>query len=411
VVAVVLLAGAPSAQAKGEPDFWGDIADPGRKRWAEALRRGRGSFDAAERVKVPHLRRRALEEALAAFREATRHGPSDAEGYLWEGRALYGLDRWRDAISAFIKARRLRPELAEDFTVAFDLSIAYTKIGAYEEAVAEHDRADRLLGAAHEPESTLRIRRATVLANAAEALMALGRLEEAVQRYQEALALEPRYVLATWGLAVAYDRDDQVGKAKEAVARSLAGDPSMQRLSDEGVFFIPTGDVHYYLALGHESRGDRAAARREWEAFVTTLPRSPWVSRAREHQAELEAGPRSGSRKKHLAPRPARMVTEGDGGTQDQVNVRYRVNSHLYRVRECYQKELRRKPSLAGSMRVGFVVSPEGRVAELKVLKGTVRHPPLEACVLGVIRGIYFGRPPSGQPVKVIYPLEFKPVP
>src|SRR5436309_2350440 len=60
--------------------------------------------------------------------------------------------------------------------------------------------------------------------------------------------------LAYYGLAVALDRDEQPGAAREAMARALELDGKMSLLDaaredDTGIFFVPAGDVHYYRAI------------------------------------------------------------------------------------------------------------------------------------------------------------------
>src|SRR6185369_1537588 len=185
----------------------------------------------------------------------------------------------------------------------FRLGVERSKLGQYAEAVADYDR-QVALGEAD----------ATVYANSAEILMALGRLPEAEDRYREAIrideqvqdrrAREHSLTLSYYGLGVALDRDEQPVAAREMVARALALDPGLAKLNvaqqpGSDVFFIPEGDVFYYLGLGAEVAGRPADAEAAFREFVARLPRSPWTRRARAHIETLAAGGR--------APRPARV--------------------------------------------------------------------------------------------------------
>jgi TonB family protein len=407
--ALLLLGAAPrESERKEEPDFWSNIVDPGRKKFLLALGKGRGLFDAAVNMRSAVLRRRTFEDALAAFQEATRHSPRRAEGWFWAGKTLYRLDRNREAIVAFGKVRRLDPNFADDYTIAFALGIAYSKVGSFEGAVQEYDRAIRILSSRGQGSYDARQTQSILQANAAESLMALGRLDEAIQRYQEALSLHSSHTLAWWGLAVALDRDEQTSKAFEAATRALSGDQDMRSLTSPDVFFIPVGDIHYYYGLGKLTKGDRAGAQQEFQEFLRVLPGSAWAARARAHLARLGGAVDPKPRRKGLAPRPTPGVSDGDSALQDQQAIRYRVQSYLYGIRQCYQKELKQKAGLAGQLRVSFTVTKDGRAQEIKVVSSTLRRPSLHTCVVNALKGIYFSRPSGGKPVKITYPFEFK---
>jgi TonB family protein len=409
----LLMGAAPkeTADRRGEPDFWSNIAEPGRRKFLLALGRGRGLYDAAVNMRSATLRRRTLEDALAAFQEANRHSPNNGDGWFWTGKTLFELDRNKEAVAAFGRVRRLNPSFADDYSIAFKLGIAYSKMGAFEAAVQEYDRAERIQSSRGQGSSDARNNQSILQANAAESLMAIGRLDEAIQRYQEALALQPGHTLAWWGLAVALDRDEQTSKALEAATRALASDPEMRLLTDPGVFFVPVGDIHYYYGVGRMAKGDRDTAKQDFEKFLQLLPKSPWGPRARAHLVRLGgASPDPRPKRKRLAPMPA-ATSDGDSQLQDQASIRYRVQSYLYNVRQCYHKELKQKPTLGGQMRVSFTVSKDGKAQDVKVVSSTVRRAALQTCVVNAIKGIYFSRPSSGKPVKISYPFEFKPGP
>jgi tetratricopeptide (TPR) repeat protein len=409
LVAFPCHAGAPrlGGADRSEPDFWINIAEPGRKQFQVALRRGREAYDAVVNLRGP-MRVRRLEEALAAFRQATRHSPQAAEGHYWVGRAAYDLDRMKEAVAAFTVVRRLQPEFGDELGICSKLGIAYSKLGRFEEAVQEYNRADHALGS----DASRLGNRSVMHSNAAESLMALGRLDEAIQRYQESVALAQGNILGWWGLAVAFDRDGQASKAREAVDRALALDPTMSKLTDDGVFFVPEGDIHYYFALGYEAKGDPPRARLQWETFLAKLPKNQWAFRARQHLAALSAAP-AAPRTRRLAPFPRLPAgaSEGDDSlAHDQNSARQRIQGYLYHLRQCYQKELKQQPTLAGHVRLGVTVGKEGRAQEVKVLSSTVKRPSLLACILARVKSITFNRPTTGAAFKISFPMEFKPI-
>lgn len=75
----------------------------------------------------------------------------------------------------------------------------------------------------------------------------------------------------------------------------------------------------------------------------------------------------------------------------------------------CYRKALASNPEARGEVRVGFGISPTGRVSTVKVLESGLSHPETEACLIRVIRRIQFPPLESGQWVNVEYPLVFSP--
>jgi tetratricopeptide (TPR) repeat protein len=147
--------------------------------------------------------------------------------------------------------------------------------------------------------------------NAAELLMAEGRLAAAEERYREAIRLETAVstagrietshalVLATYGLAVVLDREGQPEAAREMMARALLLDPRHATLTaaeqpDADVFFVPDGDVYYYLGLAAEVAGDADEGAAAFQEFLRRRPRAASAPRARAHLEGLAALARLG---------------------------------------------------------------------------------------------------------------------
>jgi TonB family protein len=411
---LLLLLAAPPALADepAPPDFWSELAEPGRKRFDDAIARGKMLLDRLKDHRFgrqDRLRRHHLEAALAAFREAVAADPKNPVGWYLTGSMLYELDRMKQAIRCLKKARQLASGTFKPFELASILGIAYSKVGEFENAVLEYDRADQVLVAGKYRHDTIRGEKARIHGNAAEALMALGRLDESIQRYREAISNDPSPLLR-YGLAVAYDRDEQISKARQQMQKALAVDSKMRELTRDGVFFIPEGDIHYYFALGHETAGDLDRAKAEWEKFLSKLPKDQWAPRARAHLAALGAGERAESKPRgRLAPTPGPVTGNQEAGAQDRARIHARVRGYTYRLTRCYRRELHKQKGLTGRLRLAFTVKPNGRAENIRVVHKTVRRPALQACVVKVVQDIYFGRPLSDRAVRVEIPLEFKP--
>jgi tetratricopeptide (TPR) repeat protein len=217
----------------------------------------------------------------------------------------------------------------------FAAAIARTNQGRYAEAAAAYGAA--IATGAEAP---------AVYSNLGEVLMADGHLRAAEAAYRDAIALASAVpgtgamrledplarsqdlVLGYLGLAVALDRDGQAGAAHETMRRALAVDTTMAVLAvaalpDADLFFVPRGEVHYYLGLARAIAGRRDEAAEAFRDFLTAAPQSRWAPQARAHLAELgaaaEPGPaasaaRAGASSQAPGPRPAggpRVIAAG----------------------------------------------------------------------------------------------------
>lgn len=194
------------------------------------------------------------------------------------------------------------PGAAADARAAwFAVAVARTNEGRYAEAAAAYGAA--IAAGAEAP---------AVYSNLGEVLMADGRLREAEGAYREAIAVaatvpgagslrldDPRartqdLVLGYLGLAVALDRDGQARAAHETMRRALTLDSTMAVLAvavlpDADLFFVPRGEVQYYLGLARAIAGRRDEAADAFREFLDEAPHSRWAGQARAHLAELEA--------------------------------------------------------------------------------------------------------------------------
>lgn len=293
IVAGLLLASKPAPAGDSGP--WSPPAGAAAD-YAAAMR----AADAlAERAALLHRAdkdgaRRLAERAIQAYERAAEAAPGRAEPHYSAAELLYShfasdertfdSRRGQRAVQhweAFERLAPLDPRLGQ---VLFHRSIVYTKLGGqrnYERAQADYRRQLGLLDVTRDGPGLI----AMVLSNAAEILMAMGELDQAIEFYQRAIELEDR-PLYGYGLAVALDRDGQGAKAREVMLARAQSD-QLRALSEQGVFFVPDGDVHYYYALGHEALGDARTAIAHYERFLDIPATSRFHERARDNLAVL----------------------------------------------------------------------------------------------------------------------------
>ena len=255
-----------TAQALPDGSFWGKVAGAGPTRAA----------DRADRDDIAALLERVeAEETSGRF----------------------------DAACALLERALPRYAGAERSAAWFRLGVVRSKLGRYREAAVAYAAvvAD---GAAD----------SAVYSNYAEVLMAAGRLPDAEARYRDAISAASdlgvgdrrerthELAMAYYGLAVALDRDEQPVAAREAMQRALAHDPTAAVLrlastSGGDLFFIPDGDVFYYVGLAAEAEGRDGDAEAAFREFIAHAPRSRWARAAEAHLGKKGVGAGAGKRR------------------------------------------------------------------------------------------------------------------
>jgi len=207
-----------------------------------------------------------------------------------------------EAACALLEKALPRYAGAERNAAWFRLGILRSRLGRYRESASAYAAvvAD---GAAD----------SAIYSNLAEVLMAAGRLHDAEARYRDAISAagdasvgdrrerSHELALAYYGLAVALDRDEQPNAAREAMMRALANDPTASVLkvaatSGGDLFFVPEGDIFYYLGLAAEAEGRDGDADAAFQEFVARAPHGRWVRAAEGHLARNTAGKTPGKR-------------------------------------------------------------------------------------------------------------------
>jgi tetratricopeptide (TPR) repeat protein len=246
--------------------------------------------------------RRLARDAVAAYERASHIDAKQAEPHYRAAEVIYGfmIDEYQfpnrsdlqAAVrhwEAFEKLSPLDPRLEP---ALFRRSLAHTKLGGeanFLRAIADYDRELELID-----QSSIRHRGdhlSTIFSNRAEILMAVGRLDDAIEGYERSIAYRDRSLYG-YGLAVALDRDGQAQRARRIMRIYASSDPT-DALADDGVFFVPKGEAFYYYALRAEALGQKREAIAHYNNFLASLPHSRWAKRAEQNLRALKERHRS----------------------------------------------------------------------------------------------------------------------
>jgi tetratricopeptide (TPR) repeat protein len=272
---------APAILARGS--FWKKLAtqkeqkDPtdGVKKIVSLLRK-------AHRTKTDAKRKTLTRKAATIAHKLCAQHPASADLHYWKGYALYNLKKYKTALTALKKAQKLKPNPKYLSDIGFKMGIIYTTLHRFQKAFDAYKAALQ-----HTADRNVR---GIIYSNAAETIMAAGKIQQAILFYRRALQANPgKNSQALWGLAVALDRDQQIIKARRAARAAWRLDPNLKHIEGPGVFFVPRGEKHYYLALAHEVGGHLNQALHHWQRFVKILPNSPWRYQAQRHLKNLTA--------------------------------------------------------------------------------------------------------------------------
>ena len=336
----------------------------------ELLRQAQAEHDAAPRFKL-------ADDALHVCEKAAIERPQDPVPLILAAEALSTADPARPEVCrpgacekavTFLKRareldRRNGQAGAEARRIADALALVYSRLNDHAAALEEYRRALEAVDSVRELnyfDETGGVER--IYGNAAETLMALGRLDEAIRYYQKSLELSQHrgmaWELANWGLGLALDRDEQPEAARAAIRRALDLDPAMNRLSADAVFFEPPGDKWAYVALGHEVAGDREQAISAWRAFLQAAPSSPFAARARAHLDQLRRGLGDNGDLARLQVAFGTLQRGGVGRPLEEL--RRTLSSYTDDVRLCYARALRKQPKLRGELVLKLEIHPVG---------------------------------------------------
>jgi tetratricopeptide (TPR) repeat protein len=333
LAAAVLAVASLSAQAAADgprPDVWQRTLDPSlagtsSEAYQRELRDGdEHVFQANSRSSSLVAIRDQVQRAVDAYRRAAAAQPAAAEPYFRIGLVLwsfylqncdpdtrFGQSRSPladcsapEAINAAVAEQTVKawdtfeakapldPRLSGGpGSILFSRALIHTKLATQPHLAAAARDYEAIVRRSDGASETLSL----VWGNLAETYMMLGRLDDSIDAYKEAIRGGAR--TSTWyGLAVALDRDGRGTLARDTIlAQGQEGFRSfVTDVRNRNTFFVPRGEVFYYYALAEEAMGQLDEALDHWNKFITSGAHPQYQPRAREHIDALLAKRRSG---------------------------------------------------------------------------------------------------------------------
>jgi tetratricopeptide (TPR) repeat protein len=256
-----------------EPSLWSETLQPS---CAEVGPLKRNIWS----VVVSRFERSTWVLTLTLANRAVAACQDDPELLFLRARLLYDLGNWERAVVDLTRTIELDPDGTFSAEASFTAGVALTRLERFEEASRAYRR---FLDEAVWPR-----RRSIALTNLAETHMALDELDVAHQLFVEAVATDPSYSLAYFGLAVVLDRIGEQGQALDEMLHGLSTGRGFDDLTSDLVFYVPAWEIHYYRALAHEALGEPDLALTQWQSFLDRGGSGgPYADRVRAHIARL----------------------------------------------------------------------------------------------------------------------------
>lgn len=123
----------------------------------------------------------------------------------------------------------------------------------------------------------------------------------------------------------------------------------------------------------------------------------------------LELGAEDKEERSLLTAEAAATLKRHGGGELKREEIELGIKQGLGGIRDCYEKQLQRDPSLLGKVTVSFVIGVDGTVAFAALKSSSLDQELAEACVLEQVKGLRFQPPRGGKTVVVSYPFRFAP--
>jgi len=130
---------------------------------------------------------------------------------------------------------------------------------------------------------------------------------------------------------------------------------------------------------------------------------APVASRTRSFEFPAEPTASASS----AAPDPDAGSSEG-GALLSKESVRQVIRDRYTEIRACYEKELKKKPNLHGTVTARFMISEDGSVASVDMSSSKLPSKPAVECVGEIFKTMKFPPPPNGM-ILITYPLQMMP--
>jgi TonB family protein len=99
----------------------------------------------------------------------------------------------------------------------------------------------------------------------------------------------------------------------------------------------------------------------------------------------------------------------GGTGEFDAKRVVAEVRKRLGAIKACYERELRKNPTLQGKVTVQFTIEQSGTVSKANAQENTTKDAAVAACVVDAVKRFRFTPGPEGGSVTFAYPFVFAP--
>ncbi|WP_437991724.1 tetratricopeptide repeat protein [Sorangium sp. So ce145] len=304
-VAALLASTLAAGPLHAAPTVWSRALDPAAHEREELISQADALLARYDQLRRSPLLERVeeigplwLREARALYERAGAATSRTPSVRLRYADILEHLGDVQGAVATLEGLLRLQPPAPFRADAWHALAVCYARLGRYTDEIEAYDEALVL-----EPHAASR---ALLLANQAEAYMALGDITSAVEGYRASLSTlgsldMVRYGVTTlWGLAVALDRSGDLEGGIENIRLARTYDRADQQINGAGWFYVPAHDEAWYAALGHWAAARSAelgAARAEaylqavaaWDAYIARAPGNDhWLPLAKARRAQCE---------------------------------------------------------------------------------------------------------------------------
>ncbi|MEZ4314256.1 MAG: hypothetical protein R3F14_40060 [Polyangiaceae bacterium] len=292
------------ADAGAGPTVWTRAREPGVSVQDEQVREAQKALLRYRRMRyangrdTPALVELLLRDARNELSHIVGAGTADFGVRLLYAQILDESQMRDEATEVLKKLLADRPPAPIRADALADLAVLHARAGRREEEIHAYTAALEI-----EPHGSSRSR---LLANRAEALMAMGDVTAAVEGYRAALAPLTKLEMfvsgstTLFGLGVALDRSGNPEAGMEAVKLARSYEPTDAGLRRSSWFFSPPHDSHWYWALGAWTCARTASlwalraecyerAIAEWDRYMAAAPPGdPWLPLANVRKAGVE---------------------------------------------------------------------------------------------------------------------------